>query len=85
MKDGMLWENKAPAIQMNKADHVRTISYGSSPAGKQFRAQQAELIKQGRWREAQQMDIDDIRSMFGDKYDHAILEMLEYSDSLTGP
>lgn len=34
------------------------------------------------FREALQMDIDDIHDKFGDKYDDAINEMLEYVDQL---
>ena len=43
----------------------------------QFRQRQADLIAQGKCREAIQMDIDDIRSKFGSKYDESIREMLE--------
>ncbi|MFC6298080.1 hypothetical protein, partial [Pseudomonas spelaei] len=33
-------------------------------------------------KEAIQMDVDDIRSKFGDKYDKAIKQMLDYADTL---
>ena len=75
----------APAIQMQPPDHRKTKSYGNTAESVVFREKQAELIKAGRWKEAQQMDIDDIRSRFGDKYDAAILEALEYSDSFVVP
>ena len=40
------------------------------------------LIDQGKFKEALQMDIDDIHDKFGDKYDEAISQMLEYVDGL---
>jgi len=36
------------------------------------------------FKEAVQMDIDDIRSKFGNKYDTAILEMIKYINELFG-
>ena len=44
--------------------------------------QQKELIDKGLFREAQQMDIDDVRAKFGNKYNESIQEMLEYTDEL---
>lgn len=67
------------AIWMDKADHMRTASWGRS--GGAWQRTQAQLIERGRYREAVQMDIDDIRSKFGNKYDRAIADMLEYLDS----
>ncbi len=71
-----------PAIKMDKADHRQTASCGSSNEAREYRAKQKELVEQGKFREALQMDIDDIRDKFGDKYDDAIAEMLEYVDKL---
>jgi hypothetical protein len=71
-----------PGIWMEKVDHALTKSYGSSAQAKAYRAQQEALIKAGRFREAQQMDIDDIRNLFGNKYDQAIKEMVQYTESL---
>jgi hypothetical protein len=73
---------QGPGIWMEKADHARTASFGSSESAKAYRAQQQMLIRHGRFREAQQMDIDNIRALFGNKYDRAIQEVLEYTDSL---
>jgi hypothetical protein len=56
-------------------------STGSSKEAKTFRQRQKNLIDQGKFREAQQMDIDDARQRFGDKYDEAIQEMLDYTDN----
>jgi len=68
-----------PAIWMETADHAQTASHGSQGlAGTGFRAQQATLINQGKFNEALQMDIRDIQSKFGSKYDVGIQQMLDY-------
>ncbi len=40
------------------------------------------LLQQHKYREAIQMDIDDLRELFGSKYDSEIAEMLQYADEL---
>ena len=77
-----LERNDGPAIKMEKEDHRQTASCGSSREAREYRVQQKELINQGKFREALQMDIDDIHEKFGDKYDDAIEEMLDYVDKL---
>lgn len=71
-----------PSIKMNKEDHRLTASHGNSKEAKEYRDIQKKLIEEGKFREALQMDIDDIRNKFGDKYDDAIKEMLNYVDML---
>lgn len=71
-----------PCIKMNKEDHRLTASYGNSKEAREYRDIQKKLIQEGKFREALQMDIDDIREKFGDKYDDAIEEMLNYVDIL---
>ena len=71
-----------PAIKMEREDHRLTASYGGSADAREYREMQRELISEGKFREALQMDIDDIREKFGDKYDDAIGEMLEYVEKL---
>ena len=73
---------KGPAIKMEIGDHRRTASYGSSREAREYREKQKELVDQGKFREAIQMDLDDIHEKFGDKYDDAIGEMLAYVDKL---
>ena len=68
-----------PAIKMEKDDHRMTASWGPSSDARDYRAKQAELIKEGNFKDAMQMDIDDIRDKFGDKYDDAIAQMLSYA------
>jgi Pretoxin HINT domain len=65
-----------PGIQMDKADHYKTASWGRSREAIDYRARQQRLIDQGDYRGAIQMDVDDIRSKFGSKYDNAIKEMI---------
>lgn len=72
--------DNGPAIWMEKADHLRTASWGRG--GASYQAQQKALIDQGRIREAIEMDINDIRSKFGNKYDQGIEQMLKYVDEL---
>lgn len=73
-----LSRDEGPAIKMDKEDHRRTASCGNSKEAKEYRAIQHELIGVGRFMDAVQMDIDDIHEKFGDKYDVAIQEMLDY-------
>ena len=77
-----LKRNDGPAIKMDKEDHRETASCGNSKEARDYQARQKELIKDGKFREALQMDIDDIHEKFGDKYDDAISEMLEYVSKL---
>ena len=69
--------NDGPAIIMDKADHRQTASCGNSLDAREYRAKQEALIKEGKFEEAMQMDIDDIHEKFGDKYDDAIAHMKE--------
>ena len=66
-----------PAIQMEPVDHRRTASWGSSAAAQRYRQQQLDLINQGRFDDAIQLDIDDVQDKFPNKYDEAILEMID--------
>ena len=74
--------DEGPGIWMEKADHVKTKSWGSSRSASAWRERQAQLIKQGRFRDAVEMDIQDIESQFGNKYKKGIEEMRQYIDSL---
>lgn len=68
-----------PSIQLDMNDHYDTASWGSK--GKQYRKIQEKLIQGGKsgYRAAMMMDIEDIRSKFGDKYDPAIAQMLAWA------
>lgn len=72
--------NQGPAIAMKVDDHRMTGSWGSSREARAYRKRQAELLEQGKFGEAQKMDVDDVRAKFGDKYNEAIDQMLKYTD-----
>jgi hypothetical protein len=71
-----------PAIVMDREDHRQTASCGNSQEACEYRAAQKELIDQGKFEEAVQMDIDDLHDKFGDKYDDAISDLREYVNKL---
>lgn len=77
-----LSQREGPAISMTPADHRQTASWGRGEEAKAYREKQKQLIEQGRFKEAQQMDVDDIRSNFGDKYDREISQMQDYTNEL---
>jgi filamentous hemagglutinin len=52
-------------------------SHGRQAGHTTYLLRQHRLIKQGRFGEAIQMDIDNIRTLFGNKYDEAIQEMID--------
>lgn len=68
-----------PAIRMSPEDHRKTASYGGREGSPQqaYRDKQADLINQGKFDDAFMMDVDDIQSKFGNKYDNAILEAID--------
>ncbi|MEX0268633.1 hypothetical protein AB3R30_05805 [Leptolyngbyaceae cyanobacterium UHCC 1019] len=73
---------EGPAIWMETLDHRQTASWGRSRSAIDYRKRQQALIQQGKFLEALQMDIEDIRSKFDSKYDQAIQEMLEYVETI---
>ena len=77
-----LERNDGPAIIMEKEDHQDTASYGASKEAREYRATQKELIDNGKFREAFEMDVKDIQDKFGDKYDKSIKEARTYVDKL---
>jgi hypothetical protein len=74
---------EGPAIWMEAVDHHKTASWGRSREAIAYRKSQQALIQQGQFRTAQQMDINDVRLKFGDKYDRAIAQMLRYMDEIS--
>lgn len=69
-----------PAIQMDAADHQQTASNGRGRVARRYRETQERLLSRGRLREAFMMDVIDVRSKFGDKYDAAIAEAAAYME-----
>jgi filamentous hemagglutinin len=80
--DAPISSSDGPAIKMDPVDHQRTASYGSSPEAKAYRAEQQKLLQEGKLKEAIEMDVQDIRSKFGSKYDEALKQMQDYANSL---
>ncbi|WP_438310474.1 hypothetical protein ACSHWO_07060 [Streptomyces sp. HUAS TT3] len=79
---------RGPAIQMDRQDHrgrknpdgnwsshPRALSTGSWTESKEHRARQLELMEAERFKQAVKLDVNDIRSKFGAKYDGALNEM----------
>ena len=77
-----LSKDKGPAIRMDTADHMKTASWGSSKEAQAYRDTQESLINQGQFKEAQKMDINDVQSKFGSKYNKGIDQMKSYTDQL---
>ena len=71
-----------PAIKMSAEDHRLTASWGNSNAAKAFRLKEVQLISKGKMHQAIQMNIDNITSLFGTKYNEGIHQMLEYAKSM---
>ena len=63
-----------PAISMSQADHKNTASFGRKAGSDQYCADQKALLKQGKYQEAFDMDVEDITSQFPGKYDSSIDE-----------
>ena len=74
--------NDGPAIKMDKADHRQTASCGMSAEAREYREKQKELIDKGKFSKAYQMDVDDIHSKFGNKYDEHIAQSDSYVKQL---
>jgi hypothetical protein len=76
-------KQEGPAIQMHPNDHAKTSSNGQMSGSIEYREVIADLIANGKWREAMAKEIQDVRRVareLGDpkKYNEAMLEMLEY-------
>ena len=69
------------AIYMDRPDHRAMSSTGSSRNAKLWRKKQAELINQSKFKEAMEMDIDEIISKHGTKYNDNMKEMIDYAYS----
>ena len=56
-------KSQGPAVSVPPPIHKQTQSWGNSKAAQRWRQRQKELIEQGKFEEAQQMDIDDLREI----------------------
>ena len=67
---------------MSQADHKNTASFGRKAGSDQYRADQKALLKQGKFQEAFDMDVADIKSKFPGKYDLSIQQAQECLDDI---
>ena len=82
VKSGNKDKVNGPAISMENGDHTQTASYGRSAEAEKYRAKQNELIRNGKFQEAFDMDVADIKSKFPGKYDSSINEAEQYLNEL---
>lgn len=81
-------KDDGPAIQMDPPDHRETMSNGTQGLeGEAFRDNIAQMLAQGRWRDAMVKEIKDVMRVAREtgnsrKYNEAMLEMLEYFECL---
>lgn len=71
--------NDGPAIRMDTEDHRKTASWGSSREAFKYRDEQRRLISENRFKDALNMDINDIQSKFDSKYDSGIEQARKYA------
>ncbi len=72
-------QTELPAIRMSAADHRRTAGFGLGAGAADYRARQAAYIAKGDFPSAIWMDVEDIRSNFGSKYDEELRQALVYA------
>lgn len=64
---------------MVKGDHINSGSWGNRDSSKKYRKKQEEYLKQGEYKKAFQMDIEDIQKKFGNIYDDGLYDAFVYS------
>lgn len=73
---GLNWRD-GPSIQMEKEDHWKTLTNGSSPESKAHRENQRRLIENNDIDQIFVNEYHDIKRQFGTKYDDALEEMVK--------
>jgi hypothetical protein len=73
--------SNGPAIQMDKADHIKTSSYGNSAKAQAYRQKIKTKIESGDIRGAVAQEGWDVKNIAGTKYNDALREMIEYGKS----
>ena len=73
---------RGPCIIMTKEEHKQTSSYGNSKSAREYRQIQKDFIQKGQFLKAELMDVNEIRELFGRKYDSAINKKLDYEEEL---
>ncbi len=70
--------NDGGAITMKTSDHKDTASYDCRQGADEYRKKQKELVDSGKFGEAFEMDVQDIKNKFGSKYNEAIEHLREW-------
>jgi hypothetical protein len=70
--------NEGSAFQMLYDEHRLFISTGRDKAAVVFRNQEANLLKQGKFMEAFDLNVQRVKSTYGNKYDGAMGQAREY-------
>ncbi|MTG99496.1 hypothetical protein GJV76_15470 [Myroides sp. BIT-d1] len=68
-----------PSTYMNKADHMKTASWGNRGTVRIWREVQEDLIRNGKFGKAMEMDIKDVKRKFGNKYNNGMKDMIDYA------
>ena len=72
-----------PSIYMTLDDHARTSSHSRSADAPDYRQQQRELVEQGKFMEALEMDIAIIQKLFPDgRYEKGIRQAREHASRI---
>ena len=76
-----------PVVVITRRDHSQTGSWRNSYRAQEYRKMETNLIREGKFIDAVQMGIDDLRKVARDsgdehRYDQAIHEMLEYLSTI---
>lgn len=79
---GTVTAGTAPCILLTSADHQKTASYGNSASAIAYRASQLALVRQGKYLQAMENDMLDLRRSVGRKYDNAYIQAMQYARSL---
>jgi hypothetical protein len=70
------------AITTKTIDHKSMASSDNQPGSKIYRAEQKALIDEGKFKEAFDMDVNDIQSKYGEKYNSEIKELEDWYKSI---
>lgn len=62
LKSGNYSTNTAYCIRMTRDDHMKTGSYGSSTASRTYREEEKKLLKDKKYRELLQKEVDDFKA-----------------------
>lgn len=69
---------KGGAITMYTEDHKLTASCDNKPGSREYRALQKKLMEEGKFWDAFDMDVKDLKNKFGNKYDDAVAELTDW-------